>query len=370
MKFVDEFRQPELAAHLLRKIHATCSRRWTIMEVCGGQTHNLLRHGIDAALQDVVELLHGPGCPVCVTPIGAVEAAIAYALRDDFILASFGDMLRVPGERLSLLAARAQGANVRIVYSPLEAVQLAQKEPSKQVVFFAVGFETTAPATALAVLQAHRLRLGNFKVLCAHVRVQPAMEAIAQAPASRVQGFLAAGHVCTVMGFSSYADFVQRYRMPVVVTGFEPVDLLQGIYRCVEQLERGEFAVVNEYARSVRAGGNAAAQALMDEVFEVTDRQWRGVGTIATGGLSLRAEWQNYDVSLMPTTAACEESSRDCRSGDVLIGRIRPPECPHFARGCTPDNPLGAPMVSSEGACAAYYAYQSRSHLHERAGER
>lgn len=332
------------------------------MEVCGGQTHNLLRHGIDEALGDVVELLHGPGCPVCVTPVDAIEAAIEFALRNDSILASFGDMLRVPGQHSSLMEARTRGANIRIVYSPLDAVQLAQREPNKQVVFFAVGFETTAPATAIAVLQAHRLRLHNFKVLCGHVRVQPAMESIAQTPASRVQGFLAAGHVCTVMGFSSYADFVQRYSMPVVVTGFEPVDLLQGIYRCVEQLESGEFAVVNEYARSVRADGNTTARRLIGDVFEVADRDWRGLGTIAGGGLSLRAEWQAYDaLALQPTSSSYSEDARGCLSGDVLIGSIRPPQCPHFGRSCTPDNPLGAPMVSSEGACAAYFAYQRRS---------
>lgn len=365
MKFVDDFRNPRLAAKLVQKIRATCRRRWTIMEVCGGQTHNLLRHGIDEALSEVVELLHGPGCPVCVTPVEAIEAAIAFALRNDCILASFGDMLRVPGQQMSLMGARARGANVRIVYSPLDAVQLAQKEPGKQVVFFAVGFETTAPATALAVLQAHRLQLANFKVLCAHVRVQPAMESIVQTDSSRVEGFLAAGHVCTVMGFASYADFVQRYRMPVVVTGFEPVDLLQGIYRCVDQLESGKFSVANEYARSVRADGNTSAQQLISDVFEITDSQWRGVGTIPAGGLSLRESWRQYDARALESPAAsCIEDSRGCLSGRVLIGSIRPPECPHFGHTCTPDNPLGAPMVSSEGACAAYFAYQSRSQRH------
>ena len=319
-----------------------------------------MRHGIDEALQGAVELLHGPGCPVCVTPVSAIDAAIDFSKHENNILASFGDMLRVPGSGCSLLQARSQGANVHIVYSPLDAVQLARKTPGKQVFFFAVGFETTAPATALAILQAQQLGLTNFKVLCAHVRVQPAMEAIVQAGNSRIHGFLAAGHVCTIMGHHSYREFATRYQLPVVVTGFEPIDLLQGIAECVRQLESGECQVVNEYERSVRAGGNLAAQQYMHEVFEVRDQTWRGLGVIQRGGLALRTEWAAYDaLPLNPSIVSLADKNCECPSGDVLMGRIKPTSCPHFGNRCNPQHPLGAPMVSSEGACAAYFAYSS-----------
>lgn len=360
MKYVDEFRDPRLARELLDSIRRRATRPWVLMEVCGGQTHSLLRNGIDAELEGVVELIHGPGCPVCVTPAEAIDLAQDLARRPEVVLASFGDMLRVPGNHGSLLDVRARGGNVRTVYSPLDAVELARREPDRQIVFFAVGFETTTPATALALLQADRYGLDNFSLLVAHVRVQPAMEAIMQASDCRVQGFLAAGHVCTVLGYDSYVEFVWRHRVPVVVTGFEPIDLLAGILECVEQLESEQFAVINRYARSVREEGNPAAQDIVSRVFEATDRPWRGLGTIPAGGLRLRPEWSRFDaeqrfgkVEMCSPTCAVE-----CRSGDVLAGRIRPPECSSFGTRCTPDSPLGAPMVSSEGACAAYFRYR------------
>lgn len=361
MKYIDEYRDPLLSANLVARIQAIATRRWTLMEVCGGQTHGLLRHGIDEALEDVVEMLHGPGCPVCVTPVAAIESAIELAERPGTVLASFGDMLRVPGVTGSLLKAKSQGADVRVVYSPLDAVEIARNAPQLHVVFLAVGFETTAPATGLAVLQAERLGLENFSLLTAHVRVEPAMQAIAQAPDCRVQAFLAAGHVCTVMGYDCYRAFSEKYRMPVVVTGFEPVDLLSGIYECVRQLESGLHEVANEYVRSAQSKGNIAAQAIIDRVFMIADRPWRGLGVIPHGGLVLRPEFKQFDASYRySNTSQKYTESTECLSGQVMTGSIRPPQCPHFGLACKPENPLGAPMVSSEGACAAYYAYQSR----------
>lgn len=359
MKYVDEYRDPAAAGRLLDEIRRCATRSWTIMEVCGGQTHSLLRYGIDAELAGVVELIHGPGCPVCVTPLEAIDLAGELARRGDVTLVSFGDMLRVPGSHGNLLQARAEGGDVRIVYSPLDAVELARREPGRQVVFFAVGFETTAPATALAVQQAHRMGLTNFSLLVAHVRVQPAMEAIARSPDSRVQGFLAAGHVCTVMGYQSYAAFADQYRLPVVVTGFEPVDLLAGILACVQQLESGRHEVLNCYGRSVRPEGNRAAQDVVQEVYQVADCDWRGLGGLSSGGLELRPEWSSFDARRRFTSSAAREFIELplCRSADVLCGRIKPPACASFGTSCTPENPLGAPMVSSEGACAAYYRY-------------
>jgi hydrogenase expression/formation protein HypD len=363
MKFVDEFRDPAAARELLREIRRHASRTWVLMEVCGGQTHSLLRHGIEAELAGVVELIHGPGCPVCVTPVAAIDFAQELALRPDVTLASFGDMLRVPGSRDTLLGVRASGGRVQIVYSPLDAMNLARREPQRQVVFFAVGFETTAPATALAVLQAQRLGLENFSLLVAHVRVQPAMQAIMQAADCRVQGFLAAGHVCTVLGCESYAEFTQRYQVPVVVTGFEPVDLLEGILECVRQLEAGACQVSNQYARSVRDAGNRTAQDLVGQVYQVADRPWRGLGIIPAGGLVLRPEFRQFDAEQRfgTTWPVPVVECGNCRSGDVLAGRIKPTECPGFGTRCTPDSPLGAPMVSSEGACAAYFRYRRRA---------
>ena len=368
MKFIDEFRDPVFAADLVRQIKCTARRPWVLMEVCGGQTHSLLRHGIDVELQDVVELIHGPGCPVCVTDISTIDLAQQLALLPDVVLTSFGDMLRVPGSNGSLLTARAAGANVKTVYSPLDAVGYAQSHPDQQVVFFAVGFETTAPATALAVLQAHQRGLKNFSVLVSHVRVQPAMEALMQDPDNRIQGFLAAGHVCTITGYDSYANFATRFRVPVVVTGFEPVDLLQGILDCVTQLESGKSEVSNSYGRSVERFGNPAAARVVDTVYEIADRAWRGFGVIPAGGYNLRGGYANYDAQqrFKPTGTRSAHESEDlqrCRAGDVLSGRLKPCDCPEFGKACTPDSPLGAPMVSSEGSCAAYYRYHSRSVL-------
>jgi len=366
MKYLDEYRDPAAARKLLNEIRRRATRKWTLMEVCGGQTHSLLRHGIEAELEGTVELIHGPGCPVCVTPLEAIDFAQQLALRDGVTLASFGDMLRVPGSRRSLLDVQAAGGRVRIVYSPLDAVQLAKRNPQDEIVFFAVGFETTAPATALAVKQATRDGLDNFSLLVAHVRVQPAMEALVQSPDNRVQAFLAAGHVCTVMGFESYEPFVDRHRLPVVVTGFEPLDLLEGILACIRQLEAGEARLENQYARSVRREGNIAAQDIVREVYEVCDRPWRGFGSIACGGLQLRDDWRQFDArsrfkSLRRLPIV---ESEQCRSADVLAGRIKPPECPAFGTTCSPESPLGAPMVSSEGACAAYYRYRTLQSTH------
>ncbi len=361
MKYVDEYRDSTTARRLVETIRHTTSRPWTPMEVCGGQTHGLLRHGIDEALKGSVKLIHGPGCPVCVTPLQAIDLAVDLAQQPNVIVASFGDMLRVPGSRASLLQARAAGANVQMVYSPLDAVKYAQSRPDQQVVFFAVGFETTTPATALAACRARDLKLDNFSMIVAHVRVQPAMEILAASEDNTVEGFLAAGHVCTVAGYDSYNEFAKRFKLPVVVTGFEPVDLLSGILECVRQLESGEATVCNRYSRSVTAPGNEHALRLIQEVFEVCDQPWRGLGIIPNGGLCLRQNWLDFDAiqrfgqSRLPVI----ESAR-CRSGEILTGRVKPTECQCFAVECNPENPLGAPMVSDEGACAAYYRYSSR----------
>jgi hydrogenase expression/formation protein HypD len=358
MKYLDEYRDPEQCRRLSAEIRRTATQLWSIMEVCGGQTHGLLRYGIDQQLDGCVRLIHGPGCPVCVTPLEAIDFAIELARRPGVVLASFGDMLRVPGSRESLLAVRGAGGQVRIVYSPLDAVKVAQQNPDQDVVFFAVGFETTTPATALAVQQAAQLGLDNFSLLVSHVRVQPAMEQLAARPENRVQGFLAAWHVCTVAGFESYEQFVRDYHLPVVVTGFEPVDLLVGILECVRQLERGESRVVNCYERSVTAAGNREALAVVDDVYEICDRPWRGMGVIPGGGLRLRAKYAAFDaMKKFGQSPRIVSEPPECRSGDVLTGRIKPTECECFGTRCTPETPLGAPMVSAEGACAAYYRY-------------
>lgn len=360
MKYVDEFRDPVLARKLIQGIKERATRPWVLMEVCGGQTHGLLRSGIVQELEGVVELIHGPGCPVCVTPAEAIDFAQELSLRPEVILTSFGDMLRVPGSRESLVATRARGGDVRAVYSPIDAVDLARREPARHVVFFAVGFETTAPATALAVQQARKLQLTNFSLLVSHVRVQPAMEAILQGPDCRVQGFLAAGHVCSIAGYQSYADLTSKYRIPIVVTGFEPVDLLLGIQQCIEQLEEGRAEVCNQYTRNVSAAGNIDAQRIVDDIYEVADCPWRGLGTVPNGGFRLRADWQTYDARQRFKNLHVEQTcdATECLSGDVLSGRIKPTACPSFGTRCTPESPLGAPMVSSEGACAAYYRYR------------
>lgn len=358
MKFVDEFRDARLCQELARGIRRKATRRWTIMEVCGGQTHSLLRYGIDEEVAPAVELIHGPGCPVCVTPAAAIDAAIELATRPGFVLASFGDMLRVPGSRESLLQARARGGDVRIVYSPIDSLRIARKCPDRQIVFFAVGFETTVAATALAIQQAEALDLSNFSMLVAHVRVLPAMELIASSPHCRVQAFLGAGHVCTVDGYAHYASLVERFRLPVVVAGFEPVDLLTAIDRCIDQLESGSYRLENAYERSARPKGNVHARKRIDTVFEPTDAEWRGIGSVAHGGMVLRPGYRRFDARrrfLRDALAAVD--SIDCRAGEVLTGRLKPTACPYFGNECTPEHPKGAPMVSAEGACAAYFHY-------------
>jgi len=359
MRFVDEFRDAAAVRRVAAAIRATATRPWTLMEVCGGQTHAIVRFGVDELLPPGLELLHGPGCPVCVTPVALVDRAIAIARLEGVVLCSFGDMLRVPGSARDLLAAKADGADVRIVYSPLDALRLALREPGREVVFFAVGFETTAPATAMAVHEARRRGVRNFSLLVSHVLVPPAMTAILDAPERRVDGFLAAGHVCTVMGLDEYRPIAARHRVPIVVTGFEPLDLLEGIHRCVLQLEQGRAQVENQYARSVRAAGNEAARAMVEEVFEVVPRDWRGIGPIAASGLRLRAPYAAHDAErrfAVGEVGGAEPA--ECRSGLVLQGRIKPPECPAFGTRCTPETPLGATMVSTEGACAAYHRYR------------
>jgi hydrogenase expression/formation protein HypD len=361
MKYVDEFRDWALAQSLIEAIRRQARRPWVIMDVCGGQTHSLLRHGIESALQDRIELIHGPGCPVCVTPIEAIDFAQRLALRPKTIVASFGDMLRVPGSRDSLLAVRSQGGAIRAVASPLDALKLARQLPDHQIVFLAVGFETTAPATALAVLQTQREQIRNFSLIVAHVRVLPAMEALMLAPGNRVQGFLGAGHVCTITGLKGYPEFVERFRVPVVATGFEPVDLLHGIREVVSQLESGSPRLVNAYARSVRAEGNPSARRLIEQVYAIADTPWRGFGTVAAGGYALREEYRDWDARHRFCEAPFPEMVPEpgCLSGQVLTGRIKPIDCPEFGRTCHPDHPRGAPMVSSEGACAAYFRYQN-----------
>ena len=359
MKFVDEYRDAEVAHGYARAIARQVSRPWTIMEICGGQTHTIVKYGVDALLPASITLVHGPGCPVCVTPIELIDKAIEIASRSEVIFCSFGDMLRVPGTADDLLSVKARGGDVRMVYSPLDTLRIAKEHPDKQVVFFAVGFETTAPANAMAVAQAKREALGNFSMLVSHVLVPPAMEAILSSPQNRVQGFLAAGHVCAVMGYQEYEPIAAKYRVPIVVTGFEPVDVLQGIAMCVAQLESGRAKVENQYARSVRREGNTAAQRLMAEVFQVVPRKWRGVGEISESGLGLCEAYADFDAERRfgPAPRATQVNS-ECLSGLVLQGVLKPHQCPAFATRCTPERPLGAPMVSSEGACAAYYRYR------------
>ena len=358
MKFVDEYRDEQAAARLAELIRRRVSRPWTVMEICGGQTHTILKSGLQDLLPPEITLVHGPGCPVCVTPIELIDHAVSIAETPGVIFCSFGDMLRVPGSRRSLLEAKARGADVRIVYSPLDAVKLAQANPARQVVFFAVGFETTAPANAMAVWQARQLGLDNFSILVAHVLVPPAIEAILNSPGCRIRGFLAPGHVCTVAGYEDYEKLAARYRVPIVVTGFEPVDILEGLLMVITQLEEGRAEVENQYRRSVRREGNRQAQQIVREVFQVSDRTWRGIGTIPLSGLALREPYRRYDaLERFPPTQAPGEESAECIAGLILQGLKKPPECSAFAVRCTPETPLGAPMVSSEGACAAYYLY-------------
>jgi len=358
MKYIDEYRDPQLARQLVERIRCLVTREWTLMEVCGGQTHTIVRFGLDELLPHGVHLIHGPGCPVCVTPVELIDKAIALAGRTDVILCSFGDMLRVPGSEKDLVTASAEGGDVRVVYSPLDALQLARRQPHRQVVFFAVGFETTAPTTAMAVWQAKQQQIPNFSLLVAHVRVPPAMEALLSSPENRVQGFLAAGHVCTIMGVEEYEPLARRYRVPIVVTGFEPLDLLHGIWMCLKQLEEGRAEVENQYARSVRPHGNIPARALLAEVFTFVERSWRGLTSLPQSGLALREVYAKFDAekrfNLRLTSQA---ESPLCQAGRILQGQLKPPECSAFGTLCTPEHPLGAPMVSSEGACAAYYRF-------------
>ena len=358
MKYLDEYRDPERAAALARRIAATVTRPCVIMEVCGGQTHSIVRYGIDRVIPSAVELVHGPGCPVCVTSLEMIDKAHAIASLPGVVFTSFGDMLRVPGSRGDLLTLRSRGADVRVVYSPLDALRIAKEDPSKRVVFFAVGFETTAPANAMAVYRARREGVGNFYVLVSHVLVPPVMAAILQSPANRVQGFLGPGHVCAVMGFREYESLSARYRVPIVVTGFEPLDLLEGIAMTVRQLEEGRATVENQYVRAVSREGNRAARDLVFEVFEVSDRKWRGVGSIPKSGFHLAHEYRAHDAErAFEVEAIATDESPLCISGQILRGLKKPCDCPAFGRECTPQTPLGATMVSAEGACAAYYQY-------------
>jgi hydrogenase expression/formation protein HypD len=359
MRYVDEFRDAAAARRFAGLIRETVTRPWTLMEICGGQTHTIVRYGIESLLPPAITLVHGPGCPVCVTPLEIIDRAVAIASRGDVTLASFGDMLRVPGSARDLLTVKSEGGDVRVVYSPLDAVELARANPDRKVVFFGVGFETTAPANAMAVREAKRLGVRNFSMLCSHVLVPPAMEAILSSPVNRVQGFLAAGHVCSVMGYEEYFPLAERYRVPIVVTGFEPVDILQGVAMTVRQLEEGRTEVENQYTRAVRREGNIPAQRLLKEVFRVVDRKWRGVGEIPLSGYALRDEYAAYDAEkVFDVHTLTAEESPLCIAGQVLRGLKKPHECGAFGKECTPERPLGAPMVSSEGACAAYYRYR------------
>jgi len=361
VRFLDEYRDGAAAQRYAESLRAVVTRPWTLMEVCGGQTHAIVRYGIDEMLPAGVTLVHGPGCPVCVTPVASLDRAFRIARRPGVVFTSFGDMLRVPGTSDDLLHVRAEGGDVRVVYSPLDAVAIAEREPGREVVFFAVGFETTAPANAMAVRLAAQKGLRNFSLLVAQVRVPPALEAILADPDCRVQAFLAAGHVCTVMGTAEYGPLVARHRVPVVVTGFEPLDLLQGVAMAVRQLEEGRADVEIQYARVVRPEGNAVARRAIEEVFEVTDRTWRGLGPIPRSGLGLNARYAAFDAERrFPDDAPAAVEDPACRAGLVLQGRLRPQECPAFGTRCTPEHPLGAPMVSSEGACAAYWLYRRR----------
>jgi hydrogenase expression/formation protein HypD len=358
MKYLDEYRDAAIVRGLAERIRGTATRRWTLMEVCGGQTHTIVKQGLDELMGEAVEMIHGPGCPVCVTPLEQIDKALRLAQDPGIIFTSFGDMLRVPGSDCDLQQVRARGGQVRVVYSPLDALDVAVRHPDKQVVFFAVGFETTAPANAMAVWRARELGIGNFSVLVSHVTVPPAMTAILDAPDNRVQGFLAAGHVCTVMGWTEYEPVAARYRVPIIVTGFEPVDIMEGILMAVAQLESGRAEVENQYVRSVRREGTVPARSLVEQVFELADRKWRGIGSIPRSGLVLRPEFADFDAEVrFGLTDLSVDEPAACQAGAVLRGQLKPFECPAFGTVCTPEHPLGAPMVSSEGACAAYFNY-------------
>lgn len=360
MKGLSAYRDPKLAGEYLEEIRKTVTRSWNLMEICGGQTHSLVKNGIIELLPKEINMIHGPGCPVCVTSISMIDEAIELAGKDNVILTSFGDMLRVPGSEISLLEAKAKGADVRIVYSALDAVQLAIKNPDKEVVFFAVGFETTAPANALSVVQAAKMGVKNYSILTSHVLVPPAMETLLSDPDNVIDGFLAAGHVCTIMGLEEYYPIVEKYKIPVVVTGFEPVDLLQGILMVVRQLEKGEYKLENQYSRVVREDGNVLARKTLEDVFQLKDQDWRGIGVIPGSGFELQDDYSRYDARKKWALKEKEgKADERCIAGEILKGRKKPMECPAFGKECTPLHPLGAPMVSSEGACAAYYHFSA-----------
>jgi len=360
MKYLSEYRDPELVKQYLDQIHHITTKPWKLMEICGGQTHSLVKNGILDMLPDKITMVHGPGCPVCVTPVSIIDEAIYLAQQPHVIICSFGDMLRVPGSKKSLLEVKAEGADVRILYSPLEAVQLAKENPDKEVIFFAVGFETTAPANALSIIQADKSGVSNYSILASHVLVPPAMEALLSDEENQIDAFLAAGHVCTIMGMEEYYPIAEKYKTPIVVTGFEPVDLLQGILMAVEQLEHGEYKVENQYTRYVQREGNRLAIETMQEVFSVSDRMWRGIGTIPQSGFEVNHRYKHYNARLkFNLDLPVAEENKDCISGDIMKGLKKPFQCPNFGTACKPEHPLGAPMVSSEGACAAYYHYSS-----------
>lgn len=361
MNYHQRFRNAELAKELVSAIKNKVTKRWQIMEVCGGQTHSIIKYGIDQLLEKEIELIHGPGCPVCVTPVAYIDKALAIAALPNVIFCSFGDMLRVPSSHQDLLSLKAQGADIRIVYSPLDALEIAVNSSDKEVVFFGVGFETTAPTTALAAYQAKLRNIQNFSLLICHVRVPPVMEALLSTKNHRVQGFLGAGHVCSIMGFHEYLPICEKYQLPIVVTGFEPVDILQGLYLCVKQLEEGRHVVENQYTRVVKEAGNLPAQNLIKNVFDVVNRNWRGLGEIAQSGLALNSDYANWNAENRFAVSEINTAEpRACKSGDVLQGLIKPAQCPEFGKKCTPEHPLGATMVSSEGACAAYYRYRQQ----------
>ncbi|ANI87880.1 hydrogenase formation protein HypD [Arachidicoccus ginsenosidimutans] len=366
MKYLTEYRDADVVEKYINELHKITTQHWNIMEVCGGQTHSLVKNGLLSMMPDKINMIHGPGCPVCVTPLNLIDKAIYLAEEKNVILCSFGDMLRVPGSKKSLLEAKANGADVRILYSPLEAVKIAKDNPNREVVFFAVGFETTAPANALSVLHAAREGLKNYSILTSHVLVPPAMEAILSDDTNIVQGFLGAGHVCTIMGLEEYYPIVENYKTPIVVTGFEPVDLLQGIVMLIKQLEKGEYKLENQYSRVVNENGNEAARNIMEQVFETSSREWRGIGTIPYSGFDVKKELEQFDANKKFTINIPKaEESKECIAGEVLRGKKKPNQCPMFGTKCTPTFPLGAPMVSSEGACAAYYHFSQAGELQE-----
>jgi hydrogenase expression/formation protein HypD len=364
MKYLSEYRDADLIHATIKKIKDRITQPWTLMEICGGQTHSIIKMGLDQLLPEEIDLVHGPGCPVCVTPLELIDKALAIAARPEVIFTSYGDMLRVPGSREDLFAVRARGFDVRVVYSPLDAVRLAQENPDREVVFFAIGFETTAPANVMSVIQAQRLKLENFSILVSHVRVPPAIEAILNSPSNRVQGFLAAGHVCAVMGYWEYIPLAEKYEIPITVTGFEPLDITQGILATIESLEDGTHEVKNAYIRTVTEAGNQSAQGIINQVFEDCDRKWRGIGNIPGSGWRLQPSYAKFDAEKrFQVENILTEESPVCISGLVLQGQKKPDQCQAFGTLCTPENPLGATMVSDEGACAAYYRYRTQTPL-------